>query len=214
MNYYPVNLKIKDRKCMVVGGGIVAERKVLSLLACGAVVTIISPKITDTLYQLVEKGKITYIAKPYQAGDVIGFFIVICATNNIQVNAQIVREAKKNGMLVNVVDDPGMCDFTLPAQVVRGELLLTVSTGGKSPAMAKLLCEELAETYGEEYGLYLDFIANLRGKMKKILINPAQRALFWQKSLNKEVLSLVKQGKLREAEAEIANAVNRIGVKS
>ena len=211
---YPVNLKIQNRKCVVIGGGTVAERKVLSLLACGAAVTVISPELTTALRQLAKDGTLIHIARPYQAGDAGDFFIAVCATNNLQVNALVFREAEESGTLVNVVDDPQLCSFTLPAQVARGDLLLTVSTGGKSPALAKLLCEELAETYGEEYGLYLDFLADLREKMKKMLGNPVQRKLFWQQALHKEVLNLLRQGKFREAEAEITDAVNCIRVKS
>ena len=214
MTYYPINLKLNDKRCVVVGGGTVAQRKVLSLLAGGALVMIISPNITDALRELVFEDKVVYLARPYQVGDVQNFFIVVCASDDRLVNAAAAREAKAYGALVNSVDDLEACDFFVPAQVAQGDLLFTVSTGGKSPAMTKLLCEEIAENYGAEYGLYLEFVAKLRNEIKPCIGSTAERELFWQKSLNREILSLLKAGKLKEAEAEIRNAVSRIGIKS
>lgn len=205
--FYPVNLQINNRACVVVGGGSVAERKVVSLLNAGAVVTVLSPQITQKLTALVEGKTIAHIARNYQQGDVGNFFIVICATNNGLINKKIAEEGSKVGALVNVVDAPELGNFTVPSQVVHGDLLFTVSTGGKSPALAKRLREELAERYGPEYGIYLDLVAKARVQMKKTLQAAKDRETFWRQTIDHEVITLLKEGKIKEAEAKIYHAI-------
>ncbi|CUH95742.1 hypothetical protein P22_1822 [Propionispora sp. 2/2-37] len=214
MPVYPVNLQLTGRHCAVVGGGSVAERKVGSLLAAKAQVAVISPDLTPELRRLQAAGRIVHVAEAYRFGMLQQFFIVICATNRTEVNRAAAEEAKQAGALVNVVDDAELSDFTVPAQVVRGDLLLTVSTGGKSPGISRLLREELAGRYGAEYGLYLDLVAALRDRVKEGLDRPKDREVFWRQAFDQEILALLKQGKVKEAEEKIEHAAGCSGIKS
>lgn len=208
MRIFPVNLKIEQRLCAVVGGGKVAERKVESLLEAGAKVTVISPALTDPLAKLAADGQIACRRKEYSRGEVSGFFLVVCAASDSAINQLAAAEAKKTGALVNVADAPDDCDFIIPSKIVRGDLLITVSTGGKSPAFSRRLREELEASYGEEYGLYLELISRLREEMKERLPTTKDREGFWRKALDSEVLNLLSKGKLKEAEAMIKNAIS------
>jgi len=207
MSFYPVNLQLSHRSCIVVGGGQVAERKVGSLLVAGAHVTVLSPIVTASLAELIQEQTITHIPRFYQQGDVGNFFIVICATDNRNVNKLIAKEATLAGALVNVADAPELGNFSVPSQITRGDLLITVSTGGKSPALAKMLREELSKEYGPEYGLYLDLIGKARSEMKKSMGSSKEREAFWRQTIDYEVINLLKVGKLKEAEAKINNAI-------
>lgn len=214
MTAYPINLDLTGRRCAVIGGGAVAERKIGDLLAAGANVSVISPTLTNTLSMLVDERKLIHIRRFYQSGDIENYFIVICATDNPEVNKNAAREAKSRGALVNVADNPGLCDFTIPSRVVRGDLLITVSTSGSSPAVAKKLRLELEQRYGPEYGHCLELIGRLRDELKHSLTNSKQRELFWQQAIDQQVLSLIQQGKLEEAEEKIRHAIGRIGPQS
>ena len=205
---YPINLDIKGRFCAVVGGGPIALRKVRSLLQAGARVLLIAPVLTVDLAKLAATGQIVWQAKIYESGDLKGFFIVICATNDPAVNAQAAAESKREGALVNVVEPSALSDFSVPAQVQRGDLLLTVSTGGKSPALARQLRRELEHEFGDTYGAWLERLAALRREMKFRLENSRQREEFWRQALDVQVLELVKRGELKRAEAKIRNAID------
>ena len=207
MSFYPVNLQINNRSCVVVGGGSVAERKVIALLAAGACVTVLSPQVTQKLTKLIQGKSVIHVARAYVEGDVTGFFIVICATNNGAVNKLVAEEANKAGVLVNVADAPKLGNFMVPSQIAHGDLLITVSTGGKSPALARRLGAELAERYGPEYGTYLDLVAEARTKVKKNMQSSKEREVFWRQTINSEVINLLKEGKIKEAEAKINNAI-------
>lgn len=214
MSFYPVNLQIHNRLCIVVGGGSVAERKVLGLLDAGACVTVLSPEITPHLAELITKKKLSHIERIYGKGDLAGFFIAICATNNEIINKLVAEEASKLGILVNVVDDPERGNFTVPSKITHGDLLMTISTGGKSPALAKMLARELAQQYGPEYGIYLDLVAVARAKMKQQMSLSTERESFWRQTIDQESINLLKEGKLQEAEAKINNAISCFGTKS
>lgn len=208
MPYYPINLNLAGRRCAVIGGGAVAERKALTLLAAGAAVTIFSPQLTSVLSGIVRDKKIEYFAHSYRAGDIKDFFMVIIATNDPAVNRLAAEEAKANGALINIADAPELCDFTVPATISRGDLVITVSTGGKSPAMARRVREEIEELYGMEYGLYLDLIGRLRRELKEKPGCDRERTAFWRQAVDREVLDLLKQGRLQEAEEKIEHAIS------
>ena len=214
MALYPVNLQISNRSCIVIGGGSVAERKVVALLAAGACVTVLSPEVTPKLNKLIQETKINHIARGYVVGDVNGFFIVISATNNSAINKLVAEEANKAGALINVADAPELGNFNVPSQISHGDLLITVSTGGKSPALARRLGAELAQRYGPEYGTYLNLVAEARGKMKKNMLSSKDREVFWRQTIDQEVINLLKEGKIKEAEAKINNAISSFGAQS
>jgi precorrin-2 dehydrogenase / sirohydrochlorin ferrochelatase len=214
MGCYPINLQLTGRPCLVIGGGKVAERKVQSLLTAGAVVTVISPKLTAGLANLLMVGSILHVDRPYQFGDVEGYVLAVCATGNQTANREAAAEARDRHVLVNVVDNPELGNFSVPAQVTRGQLLLTVSTGGLSPALARCLREDLAKNYGPEYGQYLEMVAKARNRVKACLETASERGCFWQETLDEETLVLLRQGRMREAEAKINDAIGGIGIKS
>jgi precorrin-2 dehydrogenase/sirohydrochlorin ferrochelatase len=214
VSLYPVNLQIRNRLCIVIGGGSVAERKVVALLAADACVTVLSPQVTPYLAELIEKKQLIHLNRTYGEGDLTGFFIAIGATNNGLINKLVAQEANTIGILVNVVDAPELGNFNVPSKITHGDLLITVSTGGKSPALAKMLGQELAQRYGPEYGAYLDLLGTLRTKMKKNMQLSKEREAFWRKTIDQEIINLLKEGKIQEAEAKINNAIGCFGTES
>jgi len=213
VNCYPVNLLIDGKPCLVIGGGAVAERKVRSLLAAGAVVTVISPRLTTGLAKLADDRQLIHVDRPYQIGDIVGYLLVICAADRSEINCLASEEAQAQRVLVNVVDVPEKGNFLVPAQVARGDLLLTVSTGGLSPALSRRLREKLAAEYGPEYGQYLELIAKARQKVKNRIHSADERVCFWRETLDSEILALLRQGRMQEAEAKINDAIDCIGTK-
>ena len=165
MRYYPLFLDISRRRCVVVGGGSVAERKVERLLACGARVEVVDRRLTPALAAMKAEGVIVHHDADYDEAQLRGAFLVIGATDSDTVNERIARDARALAIPVNIVDDPLRCDFILPSVVERGDLLIAVSTGGKSPALAKRLRKELEEAYGPEYGVLIEILGELRGKV-------------------------------------------------
>jgi precorrin-2 dehydrogenase / sirohydrochlorin ferrochelatase len=167
LKYYPIFLDIKGKKCVVIGGGDVAARKAERLLDCGAKVLVISPKLAPELAELTERNLISHIAAQYSDNLIDGAALVIGATNDEKTNAQISLDARGKGISVNIVDDPQKCDFILPSLVQRGDLAIAIGTGGKSPALARYLREELESKYGKEYEIFLNILGDLRVKMTK-----------------------------------------------
>jgi precorrin-2 dehydrogenase/sirohydrochlorin ferrochelatase len=167
LKYYPVFWNIAGKKCVVVGGGEVAERKVTRLLESGAKVFVISPQLTPGLTRLNEKNIISHIAQEYSSEYIYGAALVIGATDDENTNAVISSDARNKGIPVNIVDDPQKCDFILPALMERGDLAIAIGTGGKSPALARHLREELESKYGNEYEIFLNILGILRTQMAK-----------------------------------------------
>jgi len=162
VKYYPIYLDIREKRCVVVGGGDIAARKILRLLECGAVVSVVSRKLTTTLMNMVEHGQIIHVDDNYDQQYLAGAYLVIGATDREEVNDRIARDCRARGVMVNIVDDPGRCDFILPSLVNRGSLSIAVSTDGKSPALARKLREDLSAQFGPEYEDYLDLLGWLR----------------------------------------------------
>lgn len=165
MNYYPVNLKIKDRLCLVVGGGHVGTRKVKGLMTCEAKVVVVSPEVSIAIERLAEQGRIVWRKKDYETSDLDGFFLVIGATSNQDVNWKISRDAEEKGMICNIADVPAACNFILPSVIRRGPLTITVSTSGQSPAFSKSLRRELDSMFGPEYEQFLAIMGGIRKKL-------------------------------------------------
>ena len=183
--YYPVSLKIKNKKCVVVGGGKVAERKTRLLLEKGASVSIISPKITSRLEKLEREGKINYLPVTYFPSPLKGAFLIIAATNDRTINSCVAKDASKLGILVNVVDCPAKSSFILPATLSRGDLTIAVSTAGRSPALARKIKDDLALIYSDEYGDLLDMIAKARAKIRRKYPGSQRRKQIWTEFMEK-----------------------------
>ena len=162
MHYFSICLDLSGKICIVIGGGKVAERKVQGLLACGAGVTVISPELTEALRELAAAERINLIQRPYEDGDLLGAFLVIAATDEPQVQRKVHEEAARANLLLNVADVPELCNFILPATLRRGDLAVAVSTGGKSPALARRIRERLDEIFPSEYEEYVTLLGLLR----------------------------------------------------
>jgi len=167
LKYYPVFWDIRGKKCVVIGGGEVAARKVGRLLDCGAKVCVVSPDLVPELADLKSAGLILHLDEAYAGESLYGAALVIGATDDEKINAAVSRDAKAGGIPVNIVDDPQKCDFILPSLMERGDLTIACGTGGKSPALARHLREELESIYGEEYATLLDILGQLRLRMEK-----------------------------------------------
>jgi precorrin-2 dehydrogenase / sirohydrochlorin ferrochelatase len=162
MMLYPVNLRIAGKSCLVIGGGNVGLRKIHALLSCGATVMVISPQVVSGIRALTEEGRVSWRRRGYLPGDLDGAFLVFAVTDNLAVQQQVAEEAERRGILLNIADDPERCDFQVPAKVRRGDLLLTVSTGGSSPALAKLIREQLEAQFDGDYGRVISLFARIR----------------------------------------------------
>ncbi len=165
--YYPAFLNINGRRCVVIGGGLVAQRKVRMLLECGATVVVISPDYCAGLDQMVENGEIQAIRRHYQAGDLRGAKVVIAATDDKNINREIVREARNEAVLANVVDDAELSDFIVPAYLRRGDVTIAVSTAGTSPALARKIKARLEKEFGEEYAALVRLIGEVRRQIRQ-----------------------------------------------
>jgi len=162
MAFYPINLKITGRLCVVVGGGSVAFRKVKSLLDCGAVIRIVSPCVEDSLKEIIVKRHVEWLEREYAEGDLRGAFLVFAATSVPGVQKQVQEEAEKYKIMLNSADDPTRSNFHVPAHFRRGKVLVAVSTEGGSPALSKQIREWLEEEIGQEYEAIVDFLAMVR----------------------------------------------------
>ena len=178
---YPVMLNIRNKKVVVVGGGNVASRKIAGLVAEGAVVSVISPKINEAIKALVQQGNVHWVARTFEKVDVEGAFIIIAATDSQSVNAQVASCCLPD-QLVNIVDDPKQSTFHVPAKVQRGDLVITVSTGGASPLLAKKIRNELAEHYPADYAEYIAFLAEARQRILAQGLTPDKRKALLEES--------------------------------
>jgi len=160
--FFPVFLNLKDKLCIVVGGGKVAERKVENLLTAQAKVKVISPEVTLKLKKLAEEGKIEWEKRIYKKGDLNSAWLVIAATNNPEIQKEIFKEAEEKRIFCNVVDVPELCSFIVPSTIRRGLLTIAISTSGVSPAVARRLRETLEQIIGEEYTLYLKLMKDFK----------------------------------------------------
>ena len=200
LKYYPVFLDITDKKCVVVGGGEVAARKVKRLLDCGACVTVVSPQINAELAALKDSKIISHKACEYSIECISGAALVIGATNDEKTNEAISRDAREKSIPVNIVDDPQKCDFILPSLVERGDLSIAIGTGGKSPALARHLREELETKYGAEYEKLLNILGQLRPKMEK---NSGVGRSWFDALIAAGVLEMIRQKKWEETRKTI-----------
>jgi precorrin-2 dehydrogenase/sirohydrochlorin ferrochelatase len=162
---YLVNLTIKGRPAVVVGGGSVASRKVRDLLDCGGDVTVVASTVCPEIQELAAAGRVRLFLHLYSSDDLCGAFVAVAATDDEEVNARISREAQAAGVLVNVVDRPALCTFTLPAVVRRGDLTIAIATEGRCPALASILREELGETFGPEFAEAVRVFGEIRRQM-------------------------------------------------
>jgi precorrin-2 dehydrogenase/sirohydrochlorin ferrochelatase len=192
--YYPVSLDMTDKRCVIIGGGAVAERKAERLIECNAQVVVVSRSLTPVLEDRKKADTIEHIDADYEKKTLRGAFMVIGATDRDDVNAQVSRDALSLGMLVNIVDDPERCNFILPSLLQQGDLSIAISTGGKSPALARKIREELQQQYGPEYESLLTIMGSLR---KKVLAqghaSEANKTIF-EALVRSDILQAIRNG--------------------
>jgi siroheme synthase-like protein len=185
------------RKTLVVGGGKVAQEKIGGLLAAGADITVVAPKIVPALQSLVDEGTIVYEAHDYREGDMQGYEVCFVATDDGAVNAAVSAEGKRAGIWVNAADDPKNCDFILPSVVRQGEVVVAASTGGASPALARRLREDLTAFLSEDYGPLAELLREVRAEVKhRSLSVDSDR---WQDAIDGRFRALVAQRRIEEA---------------
>jgi precorrin-2 dehydrogenase/sirohydrochlorin ferrochelatase len=192
MRYYPIFLDIKGRSCLVVGGGSVGTRKVERLLECGALVTIVGIQVSQTLKRLSKENLITLNIRAYKSSDLDGRFLIIGATNDEQLNQQLSMDAEKRNMLCNIADRPAACNFILPSIIQQGDLVMAISTSGKSPAFAKKLRKDLEMQFDEAYAVFLDLMGAIRNHLLKEAHAPEQHKPIFNKIIHSNILDMIK----------------------
>jgi uroporphyrin-III C-methyltransferase/precorrin-2 dehydrogenase/sirohydrochlorin ferrochelatase len=207
MDYLPIFLKLTGRPCVVVGGGEVAARKVGLLLDAGAKVTVIAPEVCATLAELAARGRVVHHAHSFDHVALDAAAVVIAATDDRAVNAHVSRLAQMNHMPVNVVDDPELCSFILPAIVDRSPVVVAVSTGGATPVLARLLRARLETLIPAAYGDLAKLARRFRDRVKRSLPQPERRP-FWERVLTGPIAELVFSGRLPQAERALAQAID------
>src|ERR687883_1414719 len=206
--FYIACLRLTGRRCVVVGGGEVGLEKVEGLLACDADVTLVAPEAHPELAQLALEGSIRWEQREYQSHDLDGALIAIAATGDTDVNIRVYEDAEELAMLVNVVDVPPLCNFTLPAIVRTGPLAIAISTAGASPALAKRIKREIAEAYGEPYARLAELLNEVRGWAKGTLPTYQDRKQFFESIVNgdPDPVELLRAGDERGVRELIASA--------
>ncbi|MEW6672756.1 MAG: bifunctional precorrin-2 dehydrogenase/sirohydrochlorin ferrochelatase [Thermodesulfobacteriota bacterium] len=193
MRYYPIYLDIKDRPCLVAGGGAVGLRKVAALLECGARVTVVDPAAHAKLLDLAAEGAIELRNRPYQSADMNGMFLIIGATDDEALNLKIKTDADQKGVLCNIADRPEACHFILPAVVRRGDLTIAVSTSGKSPAFAKKIRKDLEAMFGPEYADFLKLMGAIRRKLLGRRDAPEDHRHLFEQLIDKGLVHMIKE---------------------
>lgn len=191
---YPVYLNITGQKCLVVGGGDVAERKIKNLLECGARVMVVSPECNKKVAGMVIAGGIEYHQNNYQTSDLEGAMLVISAADSEDVNRKVAEDCLTRGIPVNVVDSPDLCNFFIPSVIRRGDLAISISTGGKSPLLAVRLRMELEKQFGKEYEKFLEIMGRVRQRVLAECDDPAVRNEIFQRLIDSDILQMLKDG--------------------
>lgn len=204
---YPVCLQLKDKLCVVIGGGGVAERKVREILAQDGRVRLVSPELSPGLKIMASKGRFTWRRKGYESEDLGGAFLVFAATSSPAVQKRIQRDAEEANLLINIADDPERCSFHVPASLHRGDLTLTISTNGKSPAMAAMVRKRLEVEIGEEYGVLLNLVAAIRSQVLVSDEGQQQKRILFQKIFHHDIISWIKAGQWELVEEHINNVL-------
>jgi precorrin-2 dehydrogenase/sirohydrochlorin ferrochelatase len=165
VRYYPIFLNVENRPCLVVGGGEVGARKVKTLLNCGGVVGVVTPEVVPWLEEKIQEGVVELKGSHYEERQLDKCFLVIAATDDMELNCRIAQDAEKRGLLCNVVDYPQEGNFILPSLVQRGALTVAISTSGKSPALARQLRQDLEQRFGMEYADFLELMGAIRERL-------------------------------------------------
>jgi len=207
MDFLPIFFDIKHRDCLVVGGGEIAARKIVLLLQAKANITVVAPSLDDTLKHQCDQRIVSHCQKNFQPEDIVGFVLVIAATNNPAVNQLVSESAKKLNIPVNVVDNPELCTFIMPAIVDRSPILIALSSSGKSPVLIRLLRARLETLIPAAYGRLAEYAGQFREKVKQHFSHANKRRIFWEDMLQGAFAEKVLAGKELEAKDYLENAL-------
>ena len=202
---YPLIIDLTGRRCVVIGGGGVAERKVEGLLAAKAAVTVVSPKLSEGLEARVARREIEVERRRYRRGDLAGASLAFVATGDTRLAAAIAREGRSQGVWVNAADDPEHCDFFLPSVLRRGPLLVAVATGGGSPALARAVREEIERWLPGDYAELAETVAEVRRELRARGVSPDASA--WNRALSAEIRRLTTDGGRHDARARLLSSL-------
>ena len=191
---YPMMVDLTGKRCLVVGGGSVAERKATLLAECGADIEVVSPATTARLAALAASGAVRVRRRPVRPSDLTGAFLVVMATDDPQVNREMAERVRGAGGLVNVADDPEACSFLVPSVLRRGDLTIAISTGGGSPALAKKLRQRLEQTIGPEYEAYLTALRLLRERARRAIADPRARQAVFRRAVESDLFERAASG--------------------
>jgi siroheme synthase-like protein len=210
--YYPIYLDIEERNVVIIGGGNVCARKAETMLGYGARVTVVSPEFTEEIEGWAAEGRLAIRRKRYEVGDLDDAHIVIASTDHTETNEQIAADCRARRIPVNVVDVTHLCEFIVPAIINKDGIQIAISTGGKSPAVARTLKEDLHRLVGQEYGEVNELLGTLRESAKAVLATDVDRKRFFDGIILRGVLSLLRDGKTHEAYEAIAEECRANGV--
>ena len=208
MAAYPIVIDLAGRPCVVVGGGAVAERKVRGLLEAGAVVTVVSPRLSVGLATLASAGEINHLCRRYQRGDLAGATLAFVATGDRRLTAAVAREGGRRRVWVNAADDPEHCDFFLPSVLRRGPLLVAVATGGASPALARAVREEIERLLPADYAALAQTVAQVRRELRTRGLRPD--AANWSRALAIEINRVGANGSADVARARLLQSLGAV----
>ncbi len=208
MKYLPVLMDIKDKDCLVVGGGAVALRKIRLLLRAGAEVRVVAKQVGAAVAKLAAARRIELSRRGFRAADLKGAVLAVAATNDLTVNKAVSVAARRQRVLLNAVDEPELCDFIVPAVVESGSLLIAVSTSGAGPGLAARIAAKLRAEYGKEYDLVLRQMSKLRRELKEKVPQQKDRKKIIDRVLDGRPFKLMMAGKWRQAKAEIDKIVS------
>lgn len=205
---YPAMLNLNGKRCAVIGGGKVALRKTRTLVAAGANVTVIAPAADAALIKLAGEGRIALNLRGYKKGDA-DCFLAVAATDNAALNRIIAQDAP---CLVNVITEPELGNFSVPAQRSSGRLTFT-AFGGGLPAYTALLARDIARTYGDDFAEFAEFLHEARTRLQQSDLTPKERTAFWRKQLTEEAIGLLHEGRLNTLKERINNAIDSFRAK-
>lgn len=209
--YYPIYLDIKGKRCVVVGGGEVAYRKVLSLKEAGAEVAVIAPVFCK---EFSDEKNVALLRQKYSGECLAGAFLVIAATDDKEVNQKVWEDAQRHGLLINIVDQPELCNFIVPSVVSRGELQISISTGGASPALARRIRQELEFLFGPEYSILTQLLSKLRPLVISSIKDEEERRQAFELMSSPRILTIIRQDGPQKAEEEMRKITNSFTSKS
>ena len=208
MEFFPLFIKLKNQRCLVVGAGEVAARKIDLLSRTHTKITVLAPKIGDTVAKMQETHQLHVLEKQFEDTDLTGFYLVIAATNSPLINEKIAHAANQLNIPVNVVDNPELCSFIFPAIIDRSPIIAAISSGGASPVLARLLRAKIESLIPAAYGHLAHLAEKYRTKVKQSISNSSQRRIFWENTLQGPIAELIFAGRNEEAEQQLQNTLS------